>query len=403
VDTDQASVHLIDLAKTETVPDGKQISHRDEWAMGNHEDGMLFGLDHLIDCWIASLDWLEGKGRRKTETDVDFQNSLGEMDMRELKSKLETHSIDTKLWGVGSAKSMMELYCEINEEEAVTFEVAEDGRFFRVINVIKAWILVELSNDDVCVLVEPKKRRKFSQDATWKMQAVKGKPLQKKVSQDSKWEDTVKMAIAERLGIPAESQDEVFEWKMNTYNMSTDIRRGTPEDGYVGLWSKYRIHEIDIAVRNKQDKRLAPLGLPDGADFMTVQTAGLHSAFGHRQHAWKWQKIQDAGYKARDNTQGDGCEVEVGAKCVQLLSSQNRKSVERSVSAGDYLGSPLPSEANLEALVERRSKTAPTESGDGTASQKLNAETVSKILSGDQNRGSGQDTSCCCGIAKFLS
>mmetsp|Transcript_38081 Transcript_38081/g.94663 ORF Transcript_38081/g.94663 Transcript_38081/m.94663 type:complete len:618 (+) Transcript_38081:360-2213(+) len=49
--TAQASVWMIDFAKTMKVPDGGKLTHRKPWVNGNHEDGFLFGLDSLIQIW----------------------------------------------------------------------------------------------------------------------------------------------------------------------------------------------------------------------------------------------------------------------------------------------------------------------------------------------------------------
>mmetsp|Transcript_45556 Transcript_45556/g.105632 ORF Transcript_45556/g.105632 Transcript_45556/m.105632 type:complete len:389 (+) Transcript_45556:16-1182(+) len=46
----RVSAHIIDLAKTSSLPDGLSIDHRKPWMMGNHEDGFLFGLDNCIAC-----------------------------------------------------------------------------------------------------------------------------------------------------------------------------------------------------------------------------------------------------------------------------------------------------------------------------------------------------------------
>ncbi|CAG2165287.1 unnamed protein product [Oppiella nova] len=44
-----AGVWMIDFAKTIPVPEGLTIDHKSQWHLGNHEDGYLFGLNHLID------------------------------------------------------------------------------------------------------------------------------------------------------------------------------------------------------------------------------------------------------------------------------------------------------------------------------------------------------------------
>merc|ERR1711879_828867 len=47
----KAKVFMIDFAKTHPVPDEIDIDHRSPWVLGNHEDGLIFGLENLISCW----------------------------------------------------------------------------------------------------------------------------------------------------------------------------------------------------------------------------------------------------------------------------------------------------------------------------------------------------------------
>lgn len=47
-DRTQASIWLIDFAKTVSLPGGANITHMNEWIVGNHEDGYLIGINNLI-------------------------------------------------------------------------------------------------------------------------------------------------------------------------------------------------------------------------------------------------------------------------------------------------------------------------------------------------------------------
>lgn len=47
-DDSQASIWLIDFAKTYPLPENTKITHETKWELGNHEDGYLAGVDNLI-------------------------------------------------------------------------------------------------------------------------------------------------------------------------------------------------------------------------------------------------------------------------------------------------------------------------------------------------------------------
>lgn len=51
----QASVWLIDFAKTVVLPEDIKITHGSIWSVGNHEDGYLIGINNLIDIFEELL------------------------------------------------------------------------------------------------------------------------------------------------------------------------------------------------------------------------------------------------------------------------------------------------------------------------------------------------------------
>lgn len=48
---------MIDFAKTRPVPPNVLLTHRLPWSPGNHEDGFLFGLDHLVNVSLSTFSF----------------------------------------------------------------------------------------------------------------------------------------------------------------------------------------------------------------------------------------------------------------------------------------------------------------------------------------------------------
>ncbi|XP_050535263.1 inositol-trisphosphate 3-kinase homolog isoform X3 [Daktulosphaira vitifoliae] len=72
-DDTKVGAWLIDFAKTRHVPENVVLTHRQPWVPGNHEEGFLFGLDHLIEATEnlqipSAMDSLAASSSIKVET-----------------------------------------------------------------------------------------------------------------------------------------------------------------------------------------------------------------------------------------------------------------------------------------------------------------------------------------------
>jgi len=112
-----ASVHLIDLAKTEKVPEGTKVDHVSPWKKGNHEDGFLFGLAALTDCWRRLLNQLEKMDCMQKPSLL--LNSLYEAERAALEDGLRRHGVNVTHYGVNGAKPLQELHREIYKSKDV--------------------------------------------------------------------------------------------------------------------------------------------------------------------------------------------------------------------------------------------------------------------------------------------
>lgn len=70
-DEKKAGVWLIDFAKSCKVPAGIRIDHRRNWEPGNHEEGLLFGVDQLLQTFENVYQTAKGNKKHFKEHKVD--------------------------------------------------------------------------------------------------------------------------------------------------------------------------------------------------------------------------------------------------------------------------------------------------------------------------------------------
>lgn len=70
-DRNKASIWLIDFAKTISLPSNTEISHKNEWRVGNHEDGYLIGINNLISIFEDLLNDYSKPSHHKCDTNPE--------------------------------------------------------------------------------------------------------------------------------------------------------------------------------------------------------------------------------------------------------------------------------------------------------------------------------------------
>lgn len=82
-DEKKTGVWLIDFAKTTELPKGQTINHRSRWEPGNREEGLLYGMDQLIESFEHVYELLKTKKQKfsskasklKTQSQVQERSS----------------------------------------------------------------------------------------------------------------------------------------------------------------------------------------------------------------------------------------------------------------------------------------------------------------------------------------
>lgn len=66
----------IDFAKTRPLPEGLAVDHRSPWQLGNHEDGILLGLDRLIEVWEGLVVEFQAEADEEYEELINARASV---------------------------------------------------------------------------------------------------------------------------------------------------------------------------------------------------------------------------------------------------------------------------------------------------------------------------------------
>jgi hypothetical protein len=173
-----------------------------------------------------------------------------------LEKWLRAQKIDVDRWGRGAAKTVENLWAEINHGET---RLQEDP-LRRLIEVVRVVV-----HRDIYVLIEAR------QEFAGGRQRLRNRPPSEKMRPDEDYEAAAYRCLEEELGVPASAV---------TLYPATYRRRlwEAESDSYPGLCTRYTFHIIQADVS----------GLPQGEFSTEEQATGAGEPV--RKHFWVWHR-----------------------------------------------------------------------------------------------------------------
>lgn len=286
VDKERADVHLIDFAKTEPLPEGVHIDHRSAWIRGNHEDGVLTGVESLLRLWNQALAALEDESGTQMLADSKLERQS-----QEIEALLKANGVEIKAFGSEESRGLEELVWELQVERSVSLELDGKGCIRRAVEIVKAWIIADAGPDD-----------KGETSPHVLMDMSRNSPFARKLGAGESWEEALQRALTEQMGLTAAQQERHFRVQPSTYMLSHEERMGHARGGFPGLRSLYHVHEVDVHVVDPSDPELAFMGLPKCANFSTV--LNFNPLLGSEVKKWDWSPKWVAGHASRGTVAG---------------------------------------------------------------------------------------------------
>mmetsp|Transcript_36154 Transcript_36154/g.83045 ORF Transcript_36154/g.83045 Transcript_36154/m.83045 type:complete len:1309 (-) Transcript_36154:126-4052(-) len=196
-----------------------------------------------------------------------------ELSMDKFTQLLEKCGVDVNEYGVGSAKTLEELYTEIAISKKSQL-VEENGRLER---------RMELVRINLCVKdPEHKGKERMLRIATEMLEDGRMRTRNQKLAQVVKdgcpWTEAMRECFEKKLGIDKEVQDTVFALDMSW--LKTERMDSL---SYPGIETTYLTHEVRVHVINAQHPDLKGIGLPLLQNFTTAD--------GALKYTWTWTPI----------------------------------------------------------------------------------------------------------------
>jgi hypothetical protein len=165
---------------------------------------------------------------------------------------LQDHAISTTDFEPAAFQDLVE---EVYETKMSTLTVS-NGELLRHLQIIKIWIQAEVLS--VPHVLVTKSKLQYGQRTS-----QKDRPISMRMSSGHAWQEAVKLALTQRMGLDPKLQQKHLVVDNHSYQLSEEIEYSR---SYPGLKSVYRIHEVRLQVANPSD--CFALGLPEGNDFV---------------------------------------------------------------------------------------------------------------------------------------
>jgi len=183
--------------------------------------------------------------------------------VEELSCFLESYGLDTSCYGVGKAKSLVNLLTEVAKGETVIHVL--DERPVRQVEVVCLF----LRNDLGQILVETKQVTPDGRER------CRCRPLSEKLMRDEPWDQGAIRGVQEELGT-AMNENTTFIMDRDSHKIKREWLEST---SYPGLLTVYKLHQLDARLT----------GIPQNGSFKTTEQTDR----GIIENHWEWKNEKE--------------------------------------------------------------------------------------------------------------
>lgn len=253
--------------------------------------------EDMLDMPVAPF--VEGE-RRLALVDHDWHALMESMpvqveELHDFLLMLENGGVDTSLFGVGMAKSLEELFWEVYEEHECALITGEDGKIKRVVTLVQIKLAAQDMFGNWRWLVST---MQFLHDGR---QRHRKDLLARKITVDLETaEVAICRAFSERLNMPEALQ----QMHLMIDKVGQPTEKESVSQGYPGLLTIYRIHEVNVVIKDPAHIDLALFGLPEGRDFATMEGVLGEKNIGSHLRMWTWETGDAPTWKVNQHSLG---------------------------------------------------------------------------------------------------